>query len=218
MHIFKNPRFVSGAASIALALSLFGGATLAQASTLTAVQVGAIINLLQSFGVDSGTIANVQAVLENRATTTQTGSSSSGGSSGDSGQPQSNSGCNVLDNNLQLGATDESTSGDVSQLQAFLGKDKSVYPEGMVTGYYGSLTLEAVKRWQEAHGIVSSGDPASTGFGYIGPRTRGEMDKEMETECEQEDSQHSSSGDGSEHSGTAATSTSTSPGSESGDN
>lgn len=216
MHLFKNPRFVSGAVSAALALTLFGGVAFAQASTLTSIQVGAIINLLQSFGVDSGTIANVQAVLENQSTTTQAMSSSSSSSSGGSGQLQGNNGCNVLDNNLQFGATDQSTNGDVSQLQAFLGKNKDIYPEGVVTGYYGNLTLQAVQRWQEAHGIVSSGDPESTGFGHIGPRTRGEMDKEMEIECEQEDSQKSSSGDEGEHSNNSATSTLHS--SESGDN
>jgi peptidoglycan hydrolase-like protein with peptidoglycan-binding domain len=95
----------------------------------------------------------------------------------------------------------------VSQLQSFLGKDKSIYPEDAVTGYFGNMTLQAVQRWQAAHGIVSSGDPGSTGFGYIGPRTRGEMDKEMETECEQGDSQHSSSGDSIEHSNASASST-----------
>lgn len=208
MHFFKNPRFISGAVSAAFVFSLFGGAAFAQASTLTSAQVQAITNLLQSFGVDSGTIANVQAVLENQATTTPAAVSTD--------QSQSGNGCNVLDNNLQFGATDESTNGDVSQLQAFLGKDKNIYPEGVVTGYYGNLTLEAVKRWQEAHGIVSSGDPASTGFGHIGPRTRGEMDKEMEVECEQEDSQGSSHENSGEHSNNSATSTS--HGSESGDN
>ncbi len=75
-----------------------------------------------------------------------------------------------------------------------------------VTGYFGDLTLQAVQRWQAAHGIVSSGDPGSTGFGIIGPRTRGEMDKEMEVECEQGDSQNSSSGEG-EHSNASASST-----------
>jgi peptidoglycan hydrolase-like protein with peptidoglycan-binding domain len=162
--------------------------------------VQAITNLLQSFGVDSAIIANVQAVLENQATTTP--------SIAPFDQSQSGNNCNILDNNLQFGATDDSTNGDVSQLQAFLGKDKSVYPEGRVTGYYGSLTLEAVKRWQEAHGIVSSGDPESTGFGHIGPRTRREMDKEMEMECEQEDSQNSSPENSGEHSNSSATSTS----------
>ena len=199
MHLFKNPRFVSGAVSAAFVLSLFGGTAFAQASTLTSVQVQGITNLLQAFGADSGTIANVQAALKNQTTTTQTTTT------------PSVAGCNVLDNNLSLGATDQSTNGDVSQLQSFLGKDKSIYPEDAVTGYYGTLTLQAVQRWQAAHGIVSSGDPASTGFGHIGPRTRGEMDKEMETECEQGDSQHSSSGDSTEHSNASASSTSVQP-------
>ncbi len=176
----------------ALALSLFGGAAVAQAATLTSDQVSAITNLLQAFGVDSGTIAGVQAILTNQPAATF--SSSGSVSPGTSGQSGGNN-CDVLDNNLQLGATDGSTKGDVSQLQEFLAKNKDIYPEGAVTGYFGSSTKQAVERWQAAHGIVSSGDSESTGYGHVGPRTRGEMDKEMETECEQDDAHGSSSGD-----------------------
>ncbi len=193
MHFLKNPRFISGAIGIAFVASLFSGVTFAQASSLTSVQVQAITNLLQSFGVDPSTITNVQAVLENQATSTQSASSPGESSSfGGSSQPQSGNGCSVLSGNLQPGSTDQSTNGEVSQLQTFLGKDKSIYPEDLVTGYFGSSTEHAVQRWQTANGIVSSGDPQSTGYGDVGPRTRGEMDKEMEVECEQGGSQNSS--------------------------
>lgn len=212
-----------------LSFAVFGRVTPAHAaSTLTPVQIQAVIGLLQAFGVDSNTIANVQAVLENQptiaqpsstvsdqiATTTQSSSIITGSGSAEG---SNRSGCDLLDNNLQPGVTDQSTNGDVSQLQAFLSKDKNIYPEGAVTGYYGDLTLQAVQRWQAAHGIISSGDPESTGFGHIGPITRKEMDKEMEMECEQEDSQSSSSlGDSNERSDNSATSTLRN--SESGDN
>lgn len=64
------------------------------------------------------------------------------------------------------------TSGDdVLRLQQFLARDVSVYPEGMTTGYYGSLTQTAVQRWQVKYNIVSSGTPESTGYGMVGPRT-----------------------------------------------
>ncbi len=46
-----------------------------------------------------------------------------------------------------------------------------IYPEKLVTGYYGILTLKAIQRFQKKHGIVSSGDPASTGYGMAGRRT-----------------------------------------------
>lgn len=60
---------------------------------------------------------------------------------------------------------------DVRRLQAFLARDTSVYPEGLITGYYGALTQAAVGRWQAKNGIVSSGTPATNGFGVFGPRT-----------------------------------------------
>ena len=59
----------------------------------------------------------------------------------------------------------------VSQLQTFLARNASVYPEGKITGYYGSLTTAAVQRFQAKNSIISSGDPASTGYGRVGPKT-----------------------------------------------
>ena len=60
---------------------------------------------------------------------------------------------------------------DVSRLQQYLATDRSVYPEALVSGYFGSLTQAAVQRWQIKYNIVASGDAASTGFGQVGPRT-----------------------------------------------
>ncbi|MDO8522864.1 MAG: peptidoglycan-binding protein [bacterium] len=60
---------------------------------------------------------------------------------------------------------------DVRQLQEFLKQFPGVYPEGLVTGYYGSLTEAAVKRFQEQQGIVREGNPDTTGFGQVGPKT-----------------------------------------------
>jgi peptidoglycan hydrolase-like protein with peptidoglycan-binding domain len=40
------------------------------------------------------------------------------------------------------------------------------------TGYFGPLTEVAVQRWQASHGIVSSADAASTGYGVVGVSTR----------------------------------------------
>ena len=41
---------------------------------------------------------------------------------------------------LDFGAT----GGNVTSLQQFLAADASIYPEGLVTGYFGSLTRAAV--------------------------------------------------------------------------
>src|SRR3989344_6668378 len=56
-----------------------------------------------------------------------------------------------------------SSGDDVRKLQEFLAKDKNIYPDGLVTGYFGPLTEAAVKRWQEKHNIES--------VGIVGPKT-----------------------------------------------
>ncbi|TSC61411.1 MAG: peptidase M15A [Parcubacteria group bacterium Athens0416_74] len=77
------------------------------------------------------------------------------------------SNCPLIGRVLKLGSSGD----DVTRLQRFLAVDPSIYPEAMITGYYGSLTEAAVKRWQTKYNIVSSGDAESTGFGVTGPRT-----------------------------------------------
>lgn len=74
------------------------------------------------------------------------------------------SSCINLSDNLYAGETDAQTGGKVSQLQQFLGVSPT-------TGYFGPLTLQAVQNWQSSHGIVSSGTPDTTGYGFVGPRT-----------------------------------------------
>lgn len=53
---------------------------------------------------------------------------------------------------------------DVTRLQALLARDKEIYPEALVTGFYGSLTREAVKRFQKKYGLSQ--------VGQVGPLTR----------------------------------------------
>ncbi|MBM2817843.1 MAG: Serine-rich adhesin, platelet-type, partial [Parcubacteria group bacterium] len=57
----------------------------------------------------------------------------------------------------------------VSTLQQWLSQDKDIYPEGTVSGYYGSLTEKAVQKFQEKYGIAGSGEE---GYGVVGPKTR----------------------------------------------
>ncbi len=49
------------------------------------------------------------------------------------------------------------TGSEVSALQTFLATDSTIYPEGLVTGYFGALTEAAVKRYQVQHGIAAVG-------------------------------------------------------------
>lgn len=52
---------------------------------------------------------------------------------------------------------------DVFLLQEFLATDPDVYPEGLVTGYFGPLTQMAVKRFQKKMGVEQ--------VGLVGPKT-----------------------------------------------
>lgn len=64
---------------------------------------------------------------------------------------------------------------NVTNIQTFLASNSSFYPEGLITGYYGSLTQKAVQRFQAYYGIVSSGSPSTTGYGRVGPSTMAKM-------------------------------------------
>ncbi len=138
-------RLIAGAA---ISLSLMGTAVPAQASGLTTAQVSAIVGLLQSFGADQSVINNVSVAL--------------------GGSPTSGLTCVALFTNLSAGTTDTTTNGQVSRLQQFLGISPT-------TGYFGPITLRAVQLWQAAHGIVSSGSPGTTGWGFVGEHTRAMM-------------------------------------------
>jgi len=60
---------------------------------------------------------------------------------------------------------------DVTALQEFLAKDKAIYPEGSATGYYGSLTTAAVRRFQAKYGISQ--------VGRVGPATLKQLQELM---------------------------------------
>ncbi len=85
---------------------------------------------------------------------------------------QTNSVCPLLTQLLSLGSTDAATGGQVSRLQRYLATVPTIYPEAMVTGYFGPLTEAAIRRFQAQQGIISYGTPSTTGYGLVGPRTR----------------------------------------------
>ncbi|MDO8676853.1 MAG: peptidoglycan-binding domain-containing protein [Candidatus Azambacteria bacterium] len=63
---------------------------------------------------------------------------------------------------------------DVNNLQQALKTDSSIYPEGLVTGYFGPATLRAIQKFQEKYGIAALGDP---GYGTVGPKTRAKLNE-----------------------------------------
>src|SRR3989344_297571 len=77
--------------------------------------------------------------------------------------------CINLRNDLWIGKGDNDTEGEVTLLQQFL-VSEDVYPERIISGYYGNLTAQAVVRWQKAHdmGFVTT----KSG---VGPMTRAKM-------------------------------------------
>ncbi len=64
-----------------------------------------------------------------------------------------------LSRQLELGVS----GSDVSALQTFLAMDSSIYPQGLITGYFGVLTKAAVARYQTQNGISA--------VGRVGPQT-----------------------------------------------
>jgi len=59
----------------------------------------------------------------------------------------------------------------VIQLQQFL-IGQNLLSNDSVTGYFGAHTQAAVQAFQKSQAIVSSGNPATTGYGAVGPKTR----------------------------------------------
>ncbi len=74
---------------------------------------------------------------------------------------------------FDLGATDP----QIRELQKFLNRKGFLVSSsgsgspGNETDYFGPLTQAALQKFQAANGIVSSGDPATTGYGRLGPQT-----------------------------------------------
>ena len=74
----------------------------------------------------------------------------------------------IINRALNVGAT----GADVRILQQYLASDPQIYPEKLVTGYFGLKTRVAVQRFQEKYGIAKKGD---AGYGLVGPKTRAKL-------------------------------------------
>lgn len=72
-------------------------------------------------------------------------------------------------NNVGVG----STGTDVSQLQQFLATNTDIYPQGIVSGYFGNLTRAAVIQFQVANDIAQVGN--------VGPITKARINAIMDS-------------------------------------
>lgn len=96
------------------------------------------------------TAVSVTPIIQTSATTTST--------TDDNSQPTAVA---LPDFTRTLGVG--SSGDDVRKLQEFLAQDKIIYPEGLITGYFGPATERAMKRLQEKHGLEQ--------VGRVGPKT-----------------------------------------------
>ena len=72
----------------------------------------------------------------------------------------------------QQRCTDATTEGQVTELQKFLSDYYDLNPADYVSGYFGRLTRDNVRRFQCEKMSICSGDEASTGYGVVGRKTR----------------------------------------------
>ena len=84
--------------------------------------------------------------------------------------------CTRLSTDLYFGVRNDI---DVRCLQEFLkNQGKSIYPEGLVTGNFASLTQQAVIRFQEKYvSEILAPIGLSRGTGYVGERTRAKINQ-----------------------------------------
>ena len=75
----------------------------------------------------------------------------------------------MLSGEMSLGAS----GGEVSNLQTFLAADSTIYPVGLVSGYFGPSTRSAVMRFQTKNGLAS--------VGRVGPQTLALINQQMGT-------------------------------------
>lgn len=76
---------------------------------------------------------------------------------------------------LELGMS----GADVSSLQTFLASDPTIYPQGLVTGYFGALTMNAVSNFQTRNGIAAVGRVGPVTLIAINARMNGAVSTNM---------------------------------------
>ena len=115
------------------------------------------------------TVRSVDPAGNESANTTQVSVTASGVFAG--GLPPGQATKAAILRTLQTGSTGD----DVKALQELLLKE-GVYPDGLVTGYFGNLTKQAVIRFQEKYASeILTPNGLTAGTGTVGPSTRAKV-------------------------------------------
>ncbi len=62
-----------------------------------------------------------------------------------------------IDTGLKTNLVEGVTDADIKKIQEILASDPAIYPDGEITGYFGALTREALKRFQARHELKVTG-------------------------------------------------------------
>ena len=124
----------------------------------------------------TGTTSTTTATTTTATTTNNTPVVATSTPVGLSGKTVSNLVSLVVNNVIKITGTlkQGARNKEVTSLQEFLANYPDIYPEGIVSGYYGPATTNAIRRFQEKYGIAKKGNG---GYGIVGPMTRAKINE-----------------------------------------
>lgn len=137
-----------------------------------AAEVSAVASASTSTGTTTQTTSTTQTSTSTTTSTPSTGTGTGSGTGTGTGTNSPLPTIYVFNANLRMGMRGDA----VRNLQTVLATDAMVYPEGLVTGYFGPLTRAAVIRFQEKHAaeiLIPVG--LTRGTGFVGASTRAKL-------------------------------------------